>query len=73
MSSSQNQVVLGFKKQDWLLLLGDAVFVYFMLLWPALKTLVVIHLKRFIGRLSLYWIGLPPLIAVFKNVVFPIK
>ena len=57
--------VLGYKKQDWWLLFGDVIFFYFMLLWPALKTLVVIDVKEFIGRWSAYWIGLPPFLVLY--------
>ena len=60
----QDEVVLGRAKQDWWLLFGDVVFFYFML-WPALKTLVVIDKKRFIGRWSAYWIGLPPFLVLY--------
>lgn len=62
---SEHEVVLGYKKQDWWLTLGDVLFFYFMLIWPALKTLVVIDVKRFIGRWSAYWIGLPPFLVLY--------
>ena len=68
----QDEVVLGRAKQDWWLLFGDVVFFYFMLLWPALKTLVVIDKKRFIGRWSAYWIYYILRFLFYRLKIFPI-
>ena len=71
---------LGFKRQDWLLLVCDIIFFYFMLFWPAIKTLVVVrNPKKFVGRWSTYWIGLPSFLVLYyiarlllkRTILFP--
>ncbi|OHT05732.1 hypothetical protein TRFO_26471 [Tritrichomonas foetus] len=70
----EKQVYLGFDKQDWWMLIGDVIFFYFMLFWPAMKTLVVVrNPKHFIGRWSTYWIGLPSFLLIFYVIRFFLK
>lgn len=60
-----------YQKTNYYALFGDAVFFFLMMFWPAMKTLVVLdEKKKFLGRWSIYWMGLPPFLAIFYTLRF---
>lgn len=70
MDKTDDTKTLGLTMLDWVNFFSQAITFFLLLLWPTLKTFASINVKAkkgtHRGTMSLYWIGLGPVMMVFQ-------